>query len=219
MTTDVHFESPSAETPTSPPSRVLVGQSRRHRRRVLRLLRLCDRRARWCSGRAVLPRARSHRRSCSRPTAASRLAFVARPVGAIVFGHFGDRIGRKSTLVTSLLTMGASTICIGLLPTFAAIGWLAPLDALHPALRPGVRARRRVGRRGTCSRSRTRRAGWRARYGMFPQLGAPVGFIAANGLFLVLGVAAHAGAVRCAGAGGCRSWPASRSSASACGCA
>src|SRR5580704_10394913 len=50
------------------------------------------------------------------------LAFFARPIGSAVFGHFGDRIGRKATLVAALLTMGISTVCIGLLPTYAAIG-------------------------------------------------------------------------------------------------
>ncbi|RZM30890.1 MAG: MFS transporter, partial [Sphingomonas sp.] len=54
------------------------------------------------------------------------LAFVARPVGAIVFGHFGDRIGRKSTLVASLLLMGGSTVGIAFLPTYAQVGWIAP---------------------------------------------------------------------------------------------
>src|SRR3978361_1671725 len=55
------------------------------------------------------------------------LAFVARPIGAIAFGHFGDRIGRKSTLVASLLLMGGSTVLIGCLPTYAQIGWWAPV--------------------------------------------------------------------------------------------
>ncbi|MFZ8434157.1 MFS transporter, partial [Staphylococcus aureus] len=55
------------------------------------------------------------------------LAFVARPVGGWIFGHFGDRVGRKSTLVASLLLMGGSTIAIGFLPTYATVGWLAPL--------------------------------------------------------------------------------------------
>src|SRR3954449_7634536 len=55
------------------------------------------------------------------------VAFVARPLGAIVFGHFGDRIGRKRTLVVSLLLMGGGTLVIGLLPTAASIGVAAPV--------------------------------------------------------------------------------------------
>ena len=55
------------------------------------------------------------------------LAFFARPIGSALFGHFGDRIGRKATLVTALLTMGISTVCIGLLPTYTSIGVFAAL--------------------------------------------------------------------------------------------
>src|ERR1700757_4548115 len=54
------------------------------------------------------------------------LAFVARPIGSALFGHFGDRIGRKATLVAALLTMGVSTVVIGMLPTYAHIGLMAP---------------------------------------------------------------------------------------------
>ena len=55
------------------------------------------------------------------------LAFLARPIGSALFGHFGDRVGRKTTLVAALLTMGLSTVCIGLLPTYATIGVAAPV--------------------------------------------------------------------------------------------
>ncbi len=115
------------------------------------------------------------------------VAFVARPVGAIVFGHFGDRIGRKSTLVASLLIMGLSTLSIAFLPTYADIGWIAP--ALLCLLRFG----QGFGLGGEWSGAallavENAPPGWRGRFGCVPQLGAPVGFIAANGLFLILGL-------------------------------
>lgn len=115
------------------------------------------------------------------------VAFFARPLGAIVFGHFGDRIGRKSTLVASLLLMGGSTVAIAFLPTYEQAGWLAP--ALLCLLRFG-QGFGLGGEWGGAALLAVENAppGWRARYGMFPQLGAPVGFIAANGLFLILGM-------------------------------
>ena len=115
------------------------------------------------------------------------VAFFARPLGAIVFGHFGDRIGRKSTLVASLMLMGGSTVAIAFLPTYAQAGWLAPV--LLCVLRFG-QGFGLGGEWGGAALLAVENAppGWRARYGMFPQLGAPVGFIAANSLFLLLGV-------------------------------
>jgi metabolite-proton symporter len=115
------------------------------------------------------------------------LAFLARPLGASVFGHFGDRIGRKSTLVASLLLMGSSTMAIGLLPTYALVGWIAP--ALLCLLRFG-QGFGLGGEWGGAALLAVENAppGWRARFGMAPQLGAPVGFIASNGLFLLLGL-------------------------------
>jgi len=115
------------------------------------------------------------------------VAFFARPVGAAFFGHFGDRIGRKSTLVASLLTMGLSTLLIAFLPTYVMVGWVAP--ALLCLLRFG-QGFGLGGEWGGAALLAVENAppGWRARYGMFPQLGAPVGFIAANGLFLLLGL-------------------------------
>jgi MFS family permease len=116
------------------------------------------------------------------------VAFFARPVGAAFFGHFGDRIGRKSTLVASLMMMGGSTLLIAFLPTYAMVGWVAP--ALLCLLRFG-QGFGLGGEWGGAALLAVENAppGWRARFGMFPQLGAPVGFIAANGLFLILGVA------------------------------
>ena len=114
------------------------------------------------------------------------VAFFARPVGAAVFGHFGDRIGRKSTLVASLMMMGVSTLLIAFLPTYAMVGWTAPF--LLCVLRFG-QGFGLGGEWGGAALLAVENAppGWRARFGMFPQLGAPVGFIAANGLFLILG--------------------------------
>ena len=75
------------------------------------------------------------------------VGFFARPVGGVIFGHFGDRIGRKTMLILTLLIMGVATFCIGLLPTYASIGVAAPILLLLLRL-PGLRPRRRVGRRG-----------------------------------------------------------------------
>ncbi|WP_157177389.1 MFS transporter [Sphingomonas prati] len=115
------------------------------------------------------------------------LAFVARPVGAAVFGHYGDRIGRKSTLVASLLLMGGSTTLIAFLPTYQVAGWWAP--ALLCVLRFG-QGFGLGGEWGGAALLTVENAppGWRGRFGMVPQLGAPVGFIAANGFFLLLGL-------------------------------
>lgn len=115
------------------------------------------------------------------------IAFIARPVGAVFFGHFGDRIGRKSTLVASLLLMGGSTTAIAFLPGYAMAGWIAPF--LLCVLRFG-QGFGLGGEWGGAALLAVENAppGWKARFGMFPQLGAPVGFIAANGLFLILGL-------------------------------
>lgn len=115
------------------------------------------------------------------------IAFIARPLGSIVFGHFGDRIGRKSTLVASLMLMGGSTLLIGFLPTYAMAGWLAPLALCLLRFGQGFGL---GGEWGGAALLAVENAppGWRARFGMFPQLGAPVGFLAANGLFLLLGL-------------------------------
>ena len=115
------------------------------------------------------------------------IAFIARPVGAVLFGHFGDLIGRKSTLVASLMLMGGSTFLIAFLPTYAMAGWVAPLLLCVLRFGQGLGL---GGEWGGAALLAVENAppGWKARFGMFPQLGAPVGFIAANGLFLLLGL-------------------------------
>jgi MFS family permease len=115
------------------------------------------------------------------------IAFIARPVGAVFFGHFGDRVGRKSTLVASLLLMGGSTMAIAFLPTYQMAGWIAP--ALLCLLRFG-QGLGLGGEWGGAALLAVENAppGWKARFGMFPQLGAPVGFMVANGFFLLLGL-------------------------------
>lgn len=113
------------------------------------------------------------------------LAFVARPVGAVLFGHFGDRVGRKSTLVASLLVMGGSTTLIAFLPTYAQAGWVASLLLCILRFGQGLGL---GGEWGGAALLAVENAppGWRGRFGMVPQLGAPIGFIAATGFFLFL---------------------------------
>ncbi|GLQ46642.1 MFS transporter [Dyella lipolytica] len=113
------------------------------------------------------------------------LAFIARPIGSAVFGHFGDRIGRKATLVAALLTMGLSTVTIGLLPTYAHIGVLAPLLLALCRLGQGLGLGGEWGG-AVLLATENAPANKRAWYGMFPQLGAPIGFLFATGMFLWL---------------------------------
>jgi metabolite-proton symporter len=113
------------------------------------------------------------------------IAFVARPIGSALFGHFGDRIGRKATLVAALLTMGISTVAIGMLPTYATIGVAAP------ALLSLCRFGQGLGLGGewggavllAVENAPPHKRAW---YGMFPQLGAPIGFFFSGGVFLLL---------------------------------
>ncbi|EBS4584508.1 MFS transporter [Salmonella enterica subsp. enterica serovar Newport] len=113
------------------------------------------------------------------------IAFVARPIGSALFGHFGDRVGRKVTLVASLLTMGISTVIIGLLPGYATIGIFAPLLLALARFGQGLGL---GGEWGGAALLATENAPPRKRalYGSFPQLGAPIGFFFANGTFLLL---------------------------------
>ena len=120
------------------------------------------------------------------------IAFVARPIGSAVFGHFGDRVGRKATLVASLLTMGISTVVIGLLPGYATIGIFAPLLLALARFGQGLGL---GGEWGGAALLATENAPPRKRalYGSFPQLGAPIGFFFANGTFLLLSLLLTAG--------------------------
>jgi metabolite-proton symporter len=116
------------------------------------------------------------------------IAFFARPVGSALFGHFGDRVGRKTTLVAALLTMGLSTVAIGVLPTYESIGLAAPTLL---ALRRFGQGLWLGGEWGGAVLLAIENAppGRRAWYGMFPQLGAPVGFFMSTTVFLALAAA------------------------------
>jgi metabolite-proton symporter len=113
------------------------------------------------------------------------IAFLARPIGSALFGHFGDRVGRKTTLVAALLTMGLSTVTIGLLPTYQTIGLAAPLLLAICRFGQGLGL---GGEWGGAVLLAVENAppGKRAWYGMFPQLGAPIGFLFSGGVFLIL---------------------------------
>ena len=113
------------------------------------------------------------------------IAFVARPIGSFLFGHFGDRIGRKSTLVASLLVMGLSTTLIGFLPGYDAIGSLAPILLCILRFGQGIGLGGEWGGAALLA-TENAPAGRRGWFGMFPQLGPSVGFLASNGLFFTL---------------------------------
>jgi metabolite-proton symporter len=113
------------------------------------------------------------------------IAFLARPIGSAIFGHFGDRVGRKTTLVAALLTMGLSTVAIGVLPTYASIGVAAPLLLAVCRFGQGLGLGGEWGGAVLLAieNAPPDRRAW---YGMFPQLGAPIGFVCSAIIFLAL---------------------------------
>ena len=113
------------------------------------------------------------------------IAFLARPIGSALFGHFGDRIGRKKTLVLALSTMGLSTVAIGALPAYHSIGLAAPVLLALCRFGQGIGL---GGEWGGAVLLAVENAppNKRALYGMFPQLGAPIGFLLSGGTFLLL---------------------------------
>ena len=113
------------------------------------------------------------------------IAFLARPIGSALFGHFGDRVGRKTTLVIALSTMGISTVAIGALPTFKTIGFAAPLLLALCRFGQGLGLGGEWGGAVLLAieNAPPHKRAW---YGMFPQLGAPAGFLLSGGTFLLL---------------------------------
>ncbi len=118
-------------------------------------------------------------------TATFSIAFLARPFGAVIFGHFGDRAGRKATLVASLITMGISTAAIGVCPTYASIGAAAPLVLALARVGQGIALGGEwVGATlFAAENAPPRRRGW---YAAFPQFGSPAGFILSTAVFYLL---------------------------------
>ena len=113
------------------------------------------------------------------------VGFVARPVGGVVFAHFGDRLGRKPTLVIALLTMGIATTLVGVLPTFASIGVWAAVALFVLRIFQGLAV---GGQWGGAALLATEYAppDKRGFYGSFAQIGVPVGLVLGNAFFLLM---------------------------------
>ncbi|RYE41644.1 MAG: MFS transporter [Hyphomicrobiales bacterium] len=115
------------------------------------------------------------------------VAFLSRPAGAAFFGHFGDRLGRKKTLIATLLIMGLSTVAVGLVPSAASIGLWAPLILLFLRLLQGFA----VGGEWAGAALLTAEyapAGKRGKYGMFPQIGVGAGLVLSSAAFVLVSV-------------------------------
>jgi hypothetical protein len=115
------------------------------------------------------------------------IAFIARPIGAVVFGHFGDRVGRKATLVASLLLMGSCTFGIAFLPTYATVGWIAPILLCLARFGQGLGLGGEWAGAALLSVEYAPK-GWDCRFGMMPAVGAALGNIIATAVFLLMGL-------------------------------
>jgi MFS family permease len=111
------------------------------------------------------------------------LAFVVRPIGGLIFGHFGDRVGRKALLVTTVLLMGTATTLIGLLPTYASAGVAAPLLLVFLRVLHGISVGGEYGGAVLMAVEHSE-PGRRGYYGSWVQMGSPAGLILANAAFL-----------------------------------
>jgi metabolite-proton symporter len=114
------------------------------------------------------------------------VAFVARPVGAAIFGHFGDRIGRKYILMVTLLMMGIATFCIGLLPTYATVGMLAPILLVLLRVTQGIALGGEWGGAAIMVNEFDPEGRRRGYFGSLVQLAAPIGLLLANGAFALV---------------------------------
>ena len=113
------------------------------------------------------------------------VGFVARPIGGILFGHYGDRLGRKPTLVIALLLMGTATTLVGVLPTYATIGVAAPILLFVLRFLQGLAVGGQWGG-AVLLATEYAPAGKRGFYGSFAQAGVPVGLVIGNTVFLAL---------------------------------
>ncbi|MEZ7005916.1 MFS transporter [Streptomyces sp. AD55] len=113
------------------------------------------------------------------------VAFAARPLGALVFGHFGDRVSRKRMLITSLMMMGLSTVAVGLLPTYAQVGLLAPVLLVLCRLVQGLALGGEWSGAVLMAVEHAPRDK-RAFYGSWPQVGVPLGLVLATGMFYLV---------------------------------
>lgn len=113
------------------------------------------------------------------------VGFISRPIGGIIFGHYGDRIGRKAVLVLTILIMGIATFLIGLLPTYASVGIWAPIMLLFLRIFQGIGIGGEWGGAVLMAVEHSP-AGRRGFYGSWPQIGVPAGLLLSSGMVYLL---------------------------------